>query len=170
MRRGAIITLNLLALVALIAYFLPEEKVRPRFTPPPDFAFTDLQGEDHHLSDFKGKVILLHFWASWCRPCLVEFPELVRLAAKNADKLVVLAVSVDKSEVAIQKFTKSYTLPANFYLIQDKDKAISSKLFQTFHYPETVLIGCDFTLRDKVIGVENNWPLRVAPLLSDCIP
>jgi thiol-disulfide isomerase/thioredoxin len=62
-----------------------------------DFSLPDLQGAKVSLSDFRGKVVLVEFWATWCPPCRESIPELTTLSAKYADRgLVLLAISVDK--------------------------------------------------------------------------
>ena len=58
-------------------------------TPP--LALRDLQGKEHTLADYKGKVVVLNFWATWCDPCREEMPAMQRLQDKLAGKLVVLA-------------------------------------------------------------------------------
>jgi thiol-disulfide isomerase/thioredoxin len=60
-----------------------------------DFTLKDMNGVDVSLASFKGKVILLNFWATWCGPCRAEIPDLVELQGRYADDLVVLGVSVD---------------------------------------------------------------------------
>lgn len=71
--------------------------------PIPDFAFTDFAGNQHHLSDFAGKYVLLDFWATWCLPCLQEIPEL-----KSADRqfrsrgLVIIGMNSDKKQEKAQ--------------------------------------------------------------------
>jgi cytochrome c biogenesis protein CcmG/thiol:disulfide interchange protein DsbE len=62
---------------------------------PLDYTLQDMNGIEVNLASFKGKVILLNFWATWCGPCRVEIPYLIELQRKYADDLVVLGVSVD---------------------------------------------------------------------------
>jgi peroxiredoxin len=63
--------------------------------PAADFALPDLEGETVHLSDFRGKLVLLNFWTTWCPGCQAEIPDLVALQRSNPDELVVLGVSLD---------------------------------------------------------------------------
>jgi thiol-disulfide isomerase/thioredoxin len=62
---------------------------------PLNYTLKDINGVDVHLASFKGKVILLNFWATWCGPCRVEIPDLIALQTQYADELVVLGISVD---------------------------------------------------------------------------
>jgi len=77
----------------------------------PDFAFTDLEGKSHKLSDYKGRKVIIVLWATWCRPCVVEVPHLI--AARNIydpDELSILGVTVKgpgNPESAIRKFVES---------------------------------------------------------------
>src|SRR5881296_4327611 len=65
----------------------------------------EIAGKPAHLTDLKGKVVVLNFWATWCPPCVEETPALNRFAAEYADKgVVVLGVSVDRDEKAYRKF------------------------------------------------------------------
>jgi len=73
-----------------------------------DFALTDIEGKPVKLSDYKGKVVILDFWATWCPPCVKEIPHFNELSKKYSAKgLVVLGVSVDQGGLAaVQKFKK----------------------------------------------------------------
>lgn len=72
-----------------------------------DFTLKDLKGKPVKLSDFKGKVVLIAFWATWCKPCLKELPELEKLQKKYGDDgFVVLAVSTDGPETSSQVRSK----------------------------------------------------------------
>ncbi len=71
-----------------------------------DFSFTDLHGEIHHRNDYKGKWILVNYWATWCPPCAEEIPDLDRLYIKHKDKdLVVIGIAIGyKSKLEVDKF------------------------------------------------------------------
>lgn len=124
-----------------------------------DFAYTDINGQKGSLYDHQGKIILLHFWATWCAPCVIEFPNLIDLAEGQKDKLVIFAISVDKDKKNINKFFKKLKLeiPANFIVIQDADKAISEELYQTYKLPESTLLSKDLVKIEKIIGPQENW-------------
>jgi len=67
----------------------------PELLPMADFRLKDLNGKTVRISDFKGKVVLLNFWTTWCPGCVVEIPDLIKLQKKNADRLVILGISLD---------------------------------------------------------------------------
>ena len=72
--------------------------------PAPEFAIKNLSGEKVSLDNYKGKVVLLDFWATWCKPCVTSMPELQKLHAKYADKgLIVLGVSIDEKGAKVVK-------------------------------------------------------------------
>ena len=125
----------------------------------PDFTFTAMGHQKiASLSDFKGRVVLLNFWASWCAPCVIEFPKLRDLAQDYPDELVVLAISSDRSQTDIDKFLKKsgITPSANLLIGLDAEKHISQDLFQTIRLPETFIIAPDGRMVKKVIG-DTDW-------------
>ena len=83
-----------------------------------EFTLKNLDGEEISLSDFKGKVVILDFWATWCPPCVKEIPHFNELAKEYADKgLVVFGVSVDRDGAsAVNKFIKN-KIPINYPLV-----------------------------------------------------
>ncbi len=77
----------------------------------PDFAATSLAGKDVKLSDLKGKVVLVDFWASWCGPCVVEMPHIKALAERHAkDDFAILGVSLDHDRAKLDAFVKAKDL------------------------------------------------------------
>ena len=87
----------------------------PLQQPPPagsanlDFTVQDMNGQTVRLADFKGRPIILNFWATWCGPCRVEIPEFNSLAEQYRDqRLVVLGVSVDDQPEALRKFAQEF--------------------------------------------------------------
>lgn len=129
----------------------------------PDFSFTATDGKIRNLSDFKGRIVILNFWASWCTPCIVEFPALINVAASYDKKDVVLiALSSDHDLAAMDQFLKKLDQQegidlslANLLIAPDKENAITQGLFQTFRLPETFIIDGNQKLRHKLIGA--NW-------------
>jgi len=83
-------------------------------TPTPAFSLPDIKGEVHDLVNYRGKVVLVNFWATWCPPCIMEMPSLQRLQAKLADRpFETLAVNVGEKRYRVRKFTKlvNFNLP-----------------------------------------------------------
>lgn len=73
-----------------------------------DFSVDDLQGKTHHLSDYRGKWVLVNFWATWCPPCLAELPELNRLQKTHQD-MVVIGIAMDyRSGKQVAQFVKQH--------------------------------------------------------------
>ena len=105
------------------------------------------------LADYRGKVVVLNFWATWCPPCVEEMPSLVELQQRLKDKgVTVLAVSLDADEGAYHKFLKDHGV--NLITVRDPDLK-SSDLYGTFKYPETYIIDRSGILRRKFIGAVN---------------
>ena len=125
-------------------------------TAAPDFSFAATDGRKADLAQFKGKLVILHFWATWCPPCIEEFPKLVEVSKDMEQDVVLLAVSSDKSRREIERFMGKFDLSQNAYIIQDSDRAITHDLYQTFTYPETILIDRDGKMVRKIAG-DADW-------------
>ena len=143
--------------VALIAatHFLGDElfPVSVGSQAPPIVAATlDGVRQERTLSDYKGKVVLLNVWATWCEPCRVEMPSIEKLYNEFGPQgLVVLGVSVDDpgAENAIRDFVKEYGL--TFTILHDPKQQTKTN-YQVTGFPETFVIGREGTIRKKVIG------------------
>ncbi len=115
------------------------------------------------LSDIKAPVIFLHFWASWCAPCQVEIPDILKLADSMDGKLAVIAISIDEDLKKLDKFMKRVKkkLGDDFnvehvYWVTDTDKKISLDKFGVVRVPETIVVSKDRKMIRKIIG-ENDW-------------
>ncbi len=117
----------------------------------PEFRLSTLDGKQVSLSDFRGKVVLVHFWATWCPPCVQEMPVLDRLYRSfiNQD-FELLAVSVDEGgAAAVSSFLqrKGLGLP----VVLDPGGSVAHS-YGTFKFPETYILDKSGIVRYKVIG------------------
>ena len=115
----------------------------------PDFSIQD-SGRTVALHDFKGDVVVLNFWATWCPPCVEELPSLIQMQKQMKDKGVkVLAVSLDVDEGAYKRFVREHGVD----LLSVRDgKQYSNALYGTFKFPETYIIDRKGVVRRKFIG------------------
>lgn len=127
----------------------------------PNFTVKTLDGHDVSLSDFKGKILLVNIWATWCAPCVKEFPSLKNLVKMFDGKVVVLAISYDRDREDIDTFIKAFGgLPKDFIVAWDKDKA-TSKILGTEELPETYVFSPQQKLLRKIAG-ETAWDAPMA--------
>lgn len=121
----------------------------------PDFTLKDINGNAVTLSSFKGKVVLLNFWATWCPPCRDEMPSMNKLHHLLKDRgLVILAVSTDRAVVDVRNFLKNY--PVDFTVVVDYNLNVSRPVYKVFMVPTTFLIDKRGIIVDKYFG-ERNW-------------
>jgi cytochrome c biogenesis protein CcmG/thiol:disulfide interchange protein DsbE len=121
-------------------------------TAAPDFTVQDTDRKVT-LTELRGKVVVLNFWATWCPPCIEEMPSLVQMQQQLKNKGVeVLAVSIDVDENAYHKFLKDYGV--DLLTVRDPDQK-SSNLYGTYKWPETYIIDRNGVLRRKFIGAVN---------------
>lgn len=119
----------------------------------PDFKAEDLSGNKVSLPSYRGKPILLNFWATWCPYCREERSSLNALHKlyKNTD-LVIIALSVDKSEETVRRFLKRN--PSDFAVLHDRDNK-ASRLFGVYSLPTTFLIDRNGIIKNKFLGLRN---------------
>jgi cytochrome c biogenesis protein CcmG, thiol:disulfide interchange protein DsbE len=112
-----------------------------------------LAGGELSLADFSGRLVILNFWASWCEPCVQEFPSMLKLVREMNGKVVLVAVSGDESREDIDIFLKAFAVSKKDVVIGwDRDQELAKKL-GTFKLPESFVIGPKGELVRKVAGV-----------------
>lgn len=147
-------------------------------SPAPDFRAATLDGAapggTKTLADYRGQVVLLNVWATWCGPCRVEMPSIEALhRAYESQGLRVVAVSIDDAgrEATVRDFARELGL--TFEMLHDPSGAIQ-RSYQTTGVPETFVIGPDGVIRKKLIGAADwNSPANralIAQLLADARP
>jgi len=130
----------------------------------PDFVVQD-SDRKVALHDYKGQVVVVNFWASWCGPCVEETPSLEEMSQKVKDKgVTVVGVSIDVDEAAYKTFLKQHGV--TFTTVRDPDQK-SSGLYGTTGWPETFIVDRQGVLRRKFVGpVDWNDPQIVQYLTS----
>ena len=115
----------------------------------PDFTVQDAQ-TSVTLTQFRGQVVVLNFWATWCPPCIEEMPSLVEMQRRMKTKgVTVLAVSIDEDANAYQRFIKEHA--ANLLTVRDPEQK-TPDLYGTHGWPETFIIDRNGVMRRKFIG------------------
>ncbi len=129
--------------------------------PEPELTLKDLDGKNVSLSDYKGKVVLVNFWATWCEPCRVEIPWLIEMQQKYGPKgFVLLGIALDeegKSVVAPfvskERFeVNGQRLPMSYQILIGNDDA-ADKFGGLFGYPTSILISRDGKQIKRVTGM-----------------
>jgi len=117
----------------------------------PSFSLQDLGGMQISLSDFKGKVVILNFWATWCAPCRREIPSLERLYQLRKDKgFEILAVSVDRASLSkVASFVANYQM--SFPVLADQRGAVGQRYWAKA-IPTSFLLDKKGVIRWKVVG------------------
>jgi cytochrome c biogenesis protein CcmG/thiol:disulfide interchange protein DsbE len=151
---GASVLVSTVGLVAATRFFAEELRPVTLGVAAPVFRARTLgeQPDERTLDDYRGQVVLLNIWATWCRPCRVEMPSIEELhRAYGSAGLKVVAVSVDApgNEGAIRQFAREIGL--SFEILHDPSGDIQ-RVYQTLGMPETFLIGRDGVIRKKVLG------------------
>lgn len=121
----------------------------------PPIAAYDLNGKSFDLASVKTPVVIVNFWASWCGPCVEEFPSMLKLVEAMDGKVTIVAVSMDDDEKDLRAFTKLFKVPRKgFEVLWDREKKVMST-YAVGKLPESYIVGPDRKLIRKVLGIEN---------------
>ena len=124
MRTSILAVLAIALAYTLYANYTKEDnKAVAKNEPVPDFVLTDLEGNTHKLSDYRGQGVFLNFWGTWCKPCEAEMPNMNNQYAVYKDQGVqILAVNVGEPKVSINSFAAKYNL--DFPILIDQSDAV----------------------------------------------
>ncbi|HWY02479.1 MAG TPA: TlpA disulfide reductase family protein [Candidatus Acidoferrum sp.] len=161
MKRSPLVLVVVAFVVALMLYVGYHKARRPgasltshltQSSPAPDFSLVALDGKTMRLSDFRGKAVLLNFWATWCGPCKIEMPWLVDLQKQyGAQGLQIVGVAMDDaSKEDIAKFASD--MGVNYPILIGKE-AVGNDYGGVPALPETFVIARDGKIVDKIIGI-----------------
>lgn len=154
-RRLVVRTVILLVLVSALVYtlyanFTKDKNVAVEIgDQAPDFVLTDIDGQKHKLSDYKGQGVFLNFWGTWCPPCEKEMPYMNNQYAEYKEKGVqILAVNINESDLVVRNFRDKYDL--DFPVLIDKTEQVKDAYGIAPVLPVTFLIDKDGKIVDEI--------------------
>ncbi len=116
----------------------------------PEFVLGDIDGNTHRMSDYRGQVVVLNFWATWCPPCREEMPSMERAWQKvRGTGIVILAVNVGEDEDTIFEFTGNY--PVSFPLLMDREAGVIGE-YRVVGLPTTYIVSPEGLVTHKTVG------------------
>jgi cytochrome c biogenesis protein CcmG, thiol:disulfide interchange protein DsbE len=121
----------------------------------PKFVLPNIGGVEVNLADFEGKIVIVNFWATWCPPCVKEFPSMLKLIEHFKGEVVLIAISADKNDKDIHTFLNAFGgVRENVYVLRDPMAKVAES-YATYKLPESFVVGRDLKLIKKIVGVED---------------
>ncbi len=142
----------LLSLGAVASQKAPFFKSKTVKSEVPHPAFQTVTGQSMDISQFKGKVIVLNFWATWCPPCVAELPALIQLQTTYGNDIQVIGINVDQDTSKVSSFIKSKGIT---YPIGYATPKLISAYGNIQSIPTTFIIDRNFKIVDTVIGLHD---------------
>ena len=146
---GLLILLGVVAVVVVGIFYLLQEHSP---TLAPEFSLTDLNGNAFNLSDFKGKVVVIDFMATWCGPCRLEMPEFKVIWEKYEDDIVMMSIDIDPTESVQTLRSYAQEFPYATWTWA-RDTANLGQAYHVTRIPKTVIIDQDGYIRFTHVGV-----------------
>lgn len=123
----------------------------------PDFELQNIQGETVRLSEYRGKPVLVNFWATWCAPCKLEMPNFQKYYARYPGRFEILAIEYNESQDTVERFVEDMGL--TFAVLSDPDAKVHA-LYRFLGYPTTYVIDSEGILRFQHVGLMNESTLE----------
>ncbi|MBH0200204.1 MAG: TlpA family protein disulfide reductase [Nitrospira sp.] len=151
--RKTLVGLMVMGIMTVTAVGLPwamGSRVPAVGTTAEDFRLVDLEGKSQSLSQYRGKVVLVNFWATWCKPCTTEMPAMQTTYDKLRDKgFVVLAINELEDEAKVREHIKQYS--HTFPVLLDRDNKVANQ-FGVFGLPVSVFIDEKGVVQEYIKG------------------
>ena len=124
----------------------------------PDFTLTSIKGEEITLSDYRGKVVVINFWATWCGPCRYEIPMLIEFQEQyGTDKLIVLGVAINSgSKEEVQKFANEFNI--NYPILHGSDEDLGKLVYLYGNFasiPSTFIVNGKGEVTNFIKGAQS---------------
>jgi cytochrome c biogenesis protein CcmG/thiol:disulfide interchange protein DsbE len=155
------------AIILVIVLALSPAAAMAQGKKAPALALKDLQGRKVSLSDYKGKVLLINFWATWCPPCRAEIPDLVKMQREYKNRgLQVIGITYPPETIReVRQFSRKLRIN---YPIALGTKEIKSLFDQSETLPVTIVIDRDGNIRNRIEGIllPEEFEQKIKPLLE----
>ena len=139
-------------------------------SPPTELTLKDINGREIRLSNYRGKIVLVNFWATWCPPCRVEVPDLIRLQRDYRSKgLQVIGVTYPPQRLAeVRRFVRRAKVN---YPVALGTKETLSRFTRSETLPMTIIIGTDGSIQDIIEGIllAEEFEQKIKPLLNESL-
>ncbi|HKJ04951.1 MAG TPA: TlpA disulfide reductase family protein [Geopsychrobacteraceae bacterium] len=159
---------TVLMLFAILMMLSSGFAAEPANQKAPDFTLEDMQGNKVSLSDFKGKIVMINFWATWCPPCIEEMPSMEKLYKKlGKEDFVILAINIepDAREYVAEFLAKNpYTYP----VLLDGESLVQ-ELYGAYRLPETVIVNRQGEIVNRVVGGRDWMDETMIQLLASMV-
>jgi peroxiredoxin len=145
---------TLFIISALLCFNLAQAKDLKPYSgePLPDFTLSDMGGQPHTLSSYRGKVVMVNFWATYCGPCLKEIPSMARLKEKLAGKpFEILAINMAEEKSDVEAFMQRHKIKINFPLLLDTEGEVIEQ-WMVSAVPTTFILDSEGQIRYALFG------------------
>lgn len=159
--------MKIILLTGLLVLLL--QNVAAQSQPAPDWKLKDVTGRSIRLRDYKGKVVLLNFWATWCGPCRAEIPELVKWQRKYPGLQIIGIAYPPQTRAEIRSFARK--LKINYPIIQGTNE-LKSYFTTSDTLPWTVVLDAAGNVQSNIEGIlyEDEFAEKILPLLGKTAP
>ncbi|TFB09921.1 TlpA family protein disulfide reductase [Candidatus Marinimicrobia bacterium MT.SAG.2] len=161
MKKPGIFVLFLIIVAAFVFDFYPVDAIGTPdddYQMAPDFTLTSINGEEITLSDYRGKVVVINFWATWCGPCRYEIPMLIEFQEQyGTDKLIVLGVAINSgSKEEVQKFAAEFNI--NYPILHGSDEDLGKLVYLYGNFasiPSTFIVNGKGEVTNFIKGAQS---------------
>lgn len=149
------------------------EKPKPPVScsnPAPSFSLRGLNGEKINLEDYAGKVVLLDFWATWCRPCVMAIPDLIALQNEyGKDNFVVIGISLDRQPAMVPRFAEKAGI--NYPIAYGFGESVAQDYGNITSIPTAIIVDKNGCIKQRLVGLhpKNELQKLIKPLLGESV-
>jgi len=165
--RGLNLCKKMILLLAMVLCFSQSLLAAEKYTPAPDFSLPTQDNQIVSLSSLKGNPVLVNFWASWCKPCREEIPELIKLYKKYNDKgFRLIGINIDKDKQNAERFINHFQI--NYTVAFDSQMSAINE-YKAVGMPSSFIIDKNGMIRAIIYGFSENKKQLIESKIAELI-